>query len=323
MPTSRLERTLAELRSIRANPTTPEAHRLLRQVLRSTSSHAIAQAATLVAEATLDQHIPALEAAFDRFLGNGTQRDKGCHAKAAIADTLYQMNHDNAELYLRGIRHIQMEPVWGGQADTATKLRAMCGMALVRMNYPDVLNELALSLADPENPVRLAAAEALGYYGLADAAPLLRLKIAIGDTDPEVTAACLSALLRVDAITGLPFVATLLRHKDQGLAETAALALGESRLAEAFALLQDWWGEQLTPSGSRTALLALAMLRSEESLLFLQALVAQTEPTTARQTLDVLSMYKHDAALRQQLAQIVAERGNGNLQQFFAQSFNV
>jgi len=238
MPSSRLEKTLADLRSIRTDPTTSDARRVLRQVLRGLSSHAVAQAAVIAAESNLEDHIPALEAAFDRFRQNGSQRDKGCHAKASIAEALYQMNHDGAELYLQGIRHIQMEPVWGGQADTATKLRGLCGMALVRINYPDVLNELALSLADPEMPVRLAAAEALGYYGLADAAPLLRLKIALGDADPEVTAACLSALLQVDTLTAIPYVGTLLHSPVPGLAETAALALGESRLPQAFPLLQ-------------------------------------------------------------------------------------
>lgn len=322
MPKPRLEAVLSDLEAIRATPATSDAQALLQKVFRGRSSHAVARAASIVGDAHLETLIPALEHAFSYFMEHGSQRDKGCHAKASIAEALYKMAHPNVDLFLEGIRYTQMEPVWGGQTDTASKLRGLCGMALVRINYADVLNELALSLADAEVPVRIAAAEALGYYGLPDATPLLRLKIALGDNDTEVTAACLTALLRIDAHGSLPFTTTLLHHDDAGLRETAALALGESRLPEAFPLLQDWFHSQVQPASTRVALLALALLRTEDSLTFLLGLIAEAPSHTAKATLEVLGTYQHDTQLRIRIQRTVDARQDANVARCFNKVFS-
>ena len=56
-----------------------------------------------------------------------------CWAKNALAQTLAAFDYQDKELFLAGMRHVQLEPVWGGSSDTAGPLRGLCALALV--NY--------------------------------------------------------------------------------------------------------------------------------------------------------------------------------------------
>lgn len=164
MPKSRtLEATLAELHELRRDPTSASAIDKLRAVLRGKSSHAAARAAAIAGEFEIAALLDDLVAAFDRFFDNPAKSDPGCAAKAAIADALYRIGAPCDTLFLRGVRSVQMEPVWGGRADTAGGLRTACAFGLVRMHYPDATIELADLLADAEAPVRAAAAQAIAY----------------------------------------------------------------------------------------------------------------------------------------------------------------
>ena len=58
------------------------------------------------------------------------KRDPQCWGKNAVAKALKELEHREAAPYLRGTAHIQMEPVWGGQQDTAGPLRGICLLAL-------------------------------------------------------------------------------------------------------------------------------------------------------------------------------------------------
>ena len=40
---------------------------------------------------------------------------------------------------MRGLRHIQMEPVWGGQADSAATLRGTCALALIDCQLDELI----------------------------------------------------------------------------------------------------------------------------------------------------------------------------------------
>src|SRR5262249_32602724 len=141
--------------------------------------------------------IPDLVAAFERLLVQPLRSDPSCAGKAAIADALYRIGAPEIGVYVNGIRHVQLEPVWGGKADTALQLRGTCALALVRVHYPDYLVELADLLADREAPVRKMAAQALAYSENPAAVPLLRLKALVGDDDPQVLVEILAALLTI------------------------------------------------------------------------------------------------------------------------------
>ncbi len=313
-----LEDTLAALGELRRRPTDPESVALLRQALQSKSSHVVAKAAQVAGELEIRELLPDLVAAFDRLLLNPVKSDPRCSGKTEIARALYQIGEDREDVLLRGIRYRQLEPVYGGKADTAIELRTVCAHGLVRINHRDVLVELADLLADPDPPARRGAARALAYRENEDGAPLLRLKILSGDTDDEVIADSLAALLRISPAS-VPFVARLL--EDGPLRETAALALGGSRLAEAFGVLRDWWERTADVHLRRTGLVAVAMLRSDAAHGFLLELIARGNGPDARDAIAALATFRHDEALRTRVGAAVEVRRDIDLRAAFAKAF--
>jgi len=116
---------LARLKACAADPRSAASLAEITKALAGKSNLSAAKAADIIATAKLAQFVDQLTAAFDRFMQKPTATDKGCTAKTAIAKALYEMESPVQELFLRGIRHVQMEPVWGGQADTAADLRGL------------------------------------------------------------------------------------------------------------------------------------------------------------------------------------------------------
>jgi hypothetical protein len=135
----------------------------LQKFLVSKTNLIAAKAADLIREANLKSLEPQLAEAFNRFMQNPSTTDKGCAAKQAIVNTLYELGCDAQDVFLVGIRHVQKEGAWGKPVDTAAELRGLCALGLVRMAYRDVMSELVDLLVDPE-PVAAAAIEALGIY---------------------------------------------------------------------------------------------------------------------------------------------------------------
>jgi HEAT repeat protein len=316
-----LEAALAQLAEARRDPTSAESLALLRKILAGKSSHAAAKAAAIAAEFELEALVPELCKAFERFLAQPVKGDPGCAAKAAIADALYRIGAVEPALYRRGIRHVQMEPVWGGKADTATALRGTCALAMVRVHDPDYLLEIAELLADREAPARKMAATALAYSENPAAAPLLRLKALVGDEDPQVLNECLLALLAIAPRASLEFVAAFLDREQPEVAEAAALALGGSRAHEALPILTAWWERTFDPTLRRTALLAIAMLKSDTAMQVLLTHVADGAPPHARDAMHALAIYRHDPRLRAQVEAALARRSDRSLRAVFDETF--
>jgi HEAT repeat protein len=295
---------LAALREARENPTAEASLRALRQALSSRSCRAAAKAAAIAGQFEVVELSGDLVAAFDRFLEEPGD-DPGCTAKAAIAEALYRLGPEDPAVFLRGLRCVQMEPVWGGRVDTAVDVRGACALGLVRSGYREALVELAALLADPEPPVRISAARAVAYRDDPAGVPLLRFKAAIGDDEPRVVTECLAALLRLDPRGSLPFVVSAL--DDPRRAEAAAMALGESRLPEAFEPLRTWRGRVAGQPVERVATLALAALRSDEAFAELIALVETGPVSSACGALEALAG-SGDEALRSHAERAAAAR---------------
>ena len=304
----KLEALLAQLKQLQ-DPTSEEDLSQLQQILASKHALAVAQAAKMAGKYELMQLSPELVKAFHRFMVNPAQTDPNCLAKAALADTLYQFGRREDMVFLSGIRHIQMEPVWGGQVDTAAKLRGICALGLVRMNYPDVLMELGDLLADPEPPARIAAARAIAYSENEAGIPLLRLRVQVGD-EPQVLAECLAALLKLAPTRSLDFVSRFLENPSAQVQELVALALGESRLPEACAILQAWWKRTTAPDLRQTGLLAIAMLRRDTSLQFLLSLIEEGTEQEARGAITALELYRQDPQVWRQVEEVAEKRGD-------------
>ncbi len=321
MPKSRkLEELIEKLAQVRDTPTSEAGMAVLQQGLKSKYAVAVAQAAQLVGEWEMKPLVPELVTAFDRFLVNPEESDPGCRAKQAIADALYRLNYSDETLFLKGVRHVQQEPVWGGRVDTAPRLRGTCALGLVRMNYPQVMSELADLLADPEAEARIGAARAIAYAGSDQGVPLLRLRIKIGDTSP-VLSECLIALLHLAPQQSLPLLKDLLHARkpsrleaDTEKVEAAALALSDSRIPEAFPILKEWWQSLRDPELGKTGLLAIATLRQSDAIKFLLSLISAGKPDDAKDTIRAMSIYVQDRTIWQQVCDRVQERQDPSLQ---------
>jgi len=310
-----IEKTLAELRGVRENSQSEQARASIGRALDSKQNVIVAAAAEIVADVELEGFAADLCAAFERFLAAPWKRDPGCRAKAAVARALYRTAAPAAAVFLRGIRHVQPEPIWGGSQDTAIELRGVCGLGLVRCGYPDALTELADLLADPEPMARAAAAQAIAYSERHDVGvPLLRFKALCGDVDPRVTSACFSGLLALAPEGALAFVGEFLHRPSIEVREAALLALGESRQPRALELLQAFVERTLLEGECTTALLAIALLRCDAAWDYLIELVRAGSPQRARAALDALATYREDAGLRDRVLAAVGQHEDSALQ---------
>src|SRR4051812_37216665 len=185
-----LDDKLASLRALRGQTLTGEQVAELRKRIGDRSNLVVAAAAAIAGENTLVELAGDLEAAFDRFLVNPLKDDKLCRAKLAIVQALDQLEHQDSGVFLKAARHVQLEPVWGGAEDSAPPLRAAAVVALARTEGTRSLPPLVDALTDPAKDVRAAAAVALGAVGTEAAGLILRLKVRLGDGDPDVFSEC-------------------------------------------------------------------------------------------------------------------------------------
>src|SRR5581483_10828406 len=130
MAVRKLEQEIERLSLLRAADPA-DALPALRKALGDRVNLIAAKAAKIAAERQFHELLPDLLRAFDRLLENAAERDPQCWGKNAIAAALKDLQHSESAPFLRGVRHVQMEPVMGGQADTAEALRATCLLALV------------------------------------------------------------------------------------------------------------------------------------------------------------------------------------------------
>jgi HEAT repeat protein len=318
-----LDDKLAALRALRGRVLTSEQKSELRKRIGDRSNLVVAAAAALAGENSLVELTKDLEGAFDRFLVNPIKEDKLCRAKVAIVQALDRMEHAELDVFRRAARHVQLEPVWGGTEDSAPPLRAAALVALARVEGSGALPLLVDALADPAKDVRIAAASALGAVGTEAAGLVLRLKVRLGDRDPDVFSECLGGLLAVDPNTNLSLVTDFLDPSDPTACEAAALALGRSRLPEALEPLKVCWLRCHTPDLQQQVLLAIAILRRPGATDYLIELVAREPEPTALAALSVLRIHKSDPRLREQIEKVVRERGSPRLHACFDRDLGV
>ena len=302
------EKTLSRLNAIRADPDEPGAADTLRAALATKSNLLAASAAEIIGEWQLSGYTDRLTDAFGRFLIDAARRDPTCAAKYAIADTLNRLEVRDAELFLQGIRHIQMEPKWGGQEDTAPPLRAVCAFGLARSDPPDTLFELARLLADPQPDARIGAIRAIAYATRPGGAPLLWYKAHTGDEEAAVMYECFSAVLALEPQAALPLVGERAAGANAAQAEMAVLALGSSRLAGALPLLIGLRTAAGEPLLRRATLTAIATLGSDEAFAWLLDLLADGPPADAADALGALRLFREDERRRRKVERVLRRR---------------
>jgi HEAT repeat protein len=280
---SSLEEQLDRLAELRGQPSSPEGCAEAARCLASKMNLVASKAARIAGEWLAAELTPELVAAFDRFMVKPETTDKRCAAKIEILKALCKLEYPSPSVFRRGMQHVQMEPTWGGSMDTAAEVRALGAMGLAQTDDPEALEEIVPLLLDRERDARIGAVRAIAASGLPGGALLLRLKALSGD-EPEVLGECFAACCAPRPTKSLEFVAKFLdSHREEAIAEAAALALGDSRLESAFAVLRDAFQLLRAPRCRRTLLLAIALLRRENAIDYLLDLVqngeSQTRPT--------------------------------------------
>lgn len=306
-----LDEKLADLDGLTAEKDSAAVRAGLETALADRHFSVVAKAAKLAA-GTLqyDLRVP-LAAAYRRLLDKPVKTDPNCIGKKAIARALVELDFADVDFFVAALSYRQLEPVWGGTADTAAELRSICAMGLVGSGYSRALVEVAALLYDAEAEARIGAVRAIAYGNPRDAELLLRAKVVSGDAASAVIGECFSGLLGVEPDESLPFVARYLEGADDELREHAALALGESRLDAVLPHLQKAWDEPfVSPSLRRALIRAAAMLRTEAAFDWLIALVAERDFATATDIVEALALYKHNAKLAARLKATLAARGD-------------
>ena len=165
---------LSRVKELEAEESTEATHNELIALLDHRSNHVVGPAAELTGEWELEAAIPSLEKAFYHFLENPTKTDPGCVAKRPIVETLTKLGCANAELFLTGVRTIQLDPMWGKPEDTAAGLRGVSGRALLSIRHPEAMLIHADLLMDTKIETRRIAIDSLAELGTSDAELMLR-----------------------------------------------------------------------------------------------------------------------------------------------------
>ena len=314
-----VEEQVQALARLRADPKSDATRDALAKALSSKSNVLVAKAAQLAGELQLACLLPDIESAFPRFFPDGA--DKGCAAKNALSDALESLQSTEESLFLRGIRHVQMEGVWGGSTDVAVDLRATCARALSRLNTRNTLPALTDLLGDAQAPARAAAAQAIGHCGRPEGALPLRLKIRIGDGEPAVMSDCFAALLKLLGEDAIPLVEPFLSRMHGEHRDAAAMALGESRLPRAYELLRMGFEREITVDGRRPFLMGLALSRHPDSLDFLLRILDEEPTPTAVHAVATLAIYKGDPAVSARIRTVIDARADAALTLEYAKRF--
>lgn len=287
---------------------TPEGWKQIVKALASKSNLVAARAARIAGDAQWTELTGELAGAFDRFLKRGSELDKGCVALTAIARALYGLDYDGVELYLAGMRHVQMEPTWGGSSDAAVELRAVCAMGLASTTYPGKLRELITLLVDREWQARAGAVRAIAAVGSDAATLLLRFKALSGDKEPEVLSECFSGLLEAEGAEALPLVKSFAEGRNQEVREAAILALGASRRADAVEWLQERFEGVAHLETRQCILLSLATSRTEAAIEFVLGVIRNGSEQASAMAVSAMDINRADRRIQEEVEKALRSR---------------
>jgi len=239
MAVRNVEQEIERLNAAR-EATVEEAEAALRKALRDRVNLLVAKAAKIAAERRAVELIPDLAAAFDRLMEKPVERDAQCWGKTGVVKALAELGHRESAVFVRGVRHIQLEASWGRSEDTAGTVRAQCAAALpacTDLRRGEILRLLVDGLADCDMTVRIEAARALAQMDGDEAALVLRIKARMGDEESQVCGQVFDALLAIERGDAIDFISEFFIRSDQR--EEAALALGASRIPAAVTVLRE------------------------------------------------------------------------------------
>jgi hypothetical protein len=304
---------MAALDALKDRELDADAIALIKKSLANRSNYLVAKAARLAENGALIDLVPDLIAAYDRSFTNAEKTDPQCWAKNALSRALAKLECRDKDVFLRGLRHHQMEPTWGGTSDSAGTLRANCALALIGcdgLDTPSLLVLLLDPLVDKDKSVRVEAVRALAQLGEL-AVPVLRLRALIPGEDAEVLGQCFSALIAIERDQAIVFVAGFLEAGDDGAGD-AAFALAETRSPQALAALMKCQQGKTEPWFGGVLLSAIALTRLPEAIDFLVGMI-EREEREAPAVIEALSRVATGEELRRRVESAVEGTGSQRL----------
>lgn len=316
-----IEQALDRLATLKNEAESPPVTAEIKAFLKNRSNLVAAKAAQVARHRRATELVPDLVEAFHRLMKDPSKLDKGCSATTEIVRALHEIDYVEPEVYLLGMHHIQMEGSFGPPVDAAAKLRAISALALARTVHPAAMEEIVSLLVDEWPEARIGAIRALAVNGGTAGALLLKLKILTGESEPDVLAECFSALLTSAPQRSLQLIAGFTDSRNTAVAEAALIALGSSRLPEAFDVLKAKWERPAAGQLRKTVLMSIAMIRSDAAIELLLTALAESTPATAKDVLLALALFRDNEKIRTRVETVVQRRNEKNLSEIFAQEF--
>ena len=308
-----LEDELNDVRLAASDPHSPESVARLDAALASKKGLVVERAAKLVKDRALSGYAERLRDAWQHLVDAGPAADPGCRGKVAVLEALDVLEWMDTEPFLAASRFVQEEKAWGPPVDTAAGVRSRGILALARQGWSDLPLLAGERFHDAQPPVRAAVADALAGFGERSAAGLLLQKLELGDDDPLVTLACMSALLALAPDWGLERLTPLLSSGDAETREVAALALGQSNRPDAAELLLLHLERAARPSEREPLLRALGLHRSDRAADALLERIATAAPPDAEAALYALAPRRFEPGLRDKLLAAVKRNRRADL----------
>jgi len=318
------DRKIEELEALRSAADLASTREQLGKALRDRNNYLVAKGASIAAELNLEDLIPDLLAAYERFFVDPAKTDPQCLAKNGLAKALKALGHRDAQAYLRGIVHVQLEPAWGGRADTAADLRGTCALALTdcRLDDIEILTYLADGLADPETVVRINSASAIQQLNRPEGAVPLRLKLLIGDSEPDVVGQCFASLLSLAPPGTVAFIRRFLQSADASIQLEAASALAQSRDPDAIDAIKEFWEQPLLSLElRRLVLINLGASPVAAAAEFLLAVIAGESAELAATAIAALATSRFQAEVHARVVALVEGGDNAELKRVFRQKW--
>ena len=319
-----LEQKIEALAALRKTADAQSAEAPLRKALADSNGFYVSKAAALVEHFGRQSLALDLAAAFDRFLDRDpVKSDPQCWGKNALIAALHTLGVRSAAPYLRGLRHVQLEPVWGGQADSAGALRGKCALALVdsELTAYQILTALTGLLVDPDKQARLDAVRAVARVAQPESALLLRLKTLTGDEHPDVMRECLLSLMTLAPAASIELVPRYLSPENELLCGDAAEALSLARHPEALEALLAFLRQRIPMTVRRSALLTLAASPLPEAGEYLLTVIAKEPTEAAEAAITALGASRFREEQRERVAAMVKSRGDKGLASAFTEAF--
>jgi hypothetical protein len=324
MPVRDIERELESLSALRHTESSALRTGALRKALGDKVNVIVARAAKIAGELHERELIPDLCASFERLMRDPLKTDPKCWGKEAIAKALKDLEHTDSAIFRTGSKHVQYEPVWGGEEDTASTLRSTSVLALLActdLTREDKLWSVVPLLTERSPSLRKDAAVALQDVGGREAALLLRIKARMGDNDSTVTGQVFESLLNVEGESAVPFVSEFLQCPNPELSSESALALGASRLPAAVAALKHAFSRKHMPLDVELLCRALGISRNADAIGFLLDLVRRGRLHEATVALESLALYRDSQDISTKVSAVIADRSEPELQRSFQKLF--